>query len=133
MDHRCHREPVRTACARRAGGLFDESFVGWGLEDTELHLRLHRAGARTQVIEGGLNWHQLHPRPPTNAAEWTRNSIRLLDKHESLEVCLCLRVLHRWLTFEQANRIALDARANPDATAVSSPSSYASIASSSRC
>jgi GT2 family glycosyltransferase len=97
-------------------GLFDESFVGWGLEDTDLHFRLHRAGARTQVIEGGLNWHQLHPRPPTNASEWTRNAVRFLDKHESLEVCLYLRVIHRRLTFQEANRIALDALANPDAT-----------------
>ena len=97
-------------------GMFDESFVGWGLEDTELHLRLDRAGARTHVIEGGLNWHQLHPRSPTNAVEWARNAMRLLDKHESLDVCLYLRVIRRRLTFEHANRIALEARAHPAQT-----------------
>jgi glycosyltransferase involved in cell wall biosynthesis len=97
-------------------GLFDESFVGWGLEDTELHLRLHHAGATTHVIDGGLNWHQLHPRSPANPSEWARNGIRFLDKHESLDVCLFLRVIRRRLSFEQANRIALDARENPVAT-----------------
>lgn len=97
-------------------GLFDEDFVGWGLEDTELHLRLHIAGARTQVIEGGLSWHQIHPRPPDNAIEWARNANRLLDKHPTLDVCLFLRVIRRRLTLEQANRIALEARANPAAT-----------------
>lgn len=97
-------------------GLFDESFVGWGLEDTELHVRLHAAGARTQVIEGGLNWHQLHPRSPDNATEWAKNAMRMLDKHATLEVCLYLRVIHRRLTFEQANRIAHEASANPAAT-----------------
>src|SRR4051812_19124769 len=31
-------------------GLHDESFVGWGLEDTEFHYRLHVAGVRTVVL-----------------------------------------------------------------------------------
>jgi GT2 family glycosyltransferase len=97
-------------------GMFDESFVGWGLEDTELHLRLSAAGARTRVIDGGLNWHQLHPRSPDNAVEWTRNAIRLLDKHPTLEVTLYLRVIRRRLALDVANRIAHEAIANPTGT-----------------
>ena len=42
--------------------------------------------------------------------------MRMLDKHGTLEVCLYLRVIHRRLTFEQANRIAHEAIANPAAT-----------------
>jgi glycosyltransferase involved in cell wall biosynthesis len=97
-------------------GMFDESFVGWGLEDTELHLRLWAAGARTRVIERGLNWHQIHPRSPDNAVEWTRNAIRLLDKHPTLEVTLYLRMIRRRLTLDAANRIAHEAMANPTGT-----------------
>jgi len=88
-------------------GLLDESFVGWGLEDTDFHFRLHHAGAATRVIDGGLSWHQLHARPADNASEWGRNAMRLLEKYDSLEICLYLRVVRRRLTFLEANAIAL--------------------------
>jgi glycosyltransferase involved in cell wall biosynthesis len=95
------------ALADRAG-LFDEGFVGWGLEDNDFHLRLHRLGAPTRVVRAALNHHQLHARGPAHVAEWWQNARRMLDKYDSLEVCLYLRVVQRRLTMAEANRIALE-------------------------
>jgi len=89
-------------------GLFDEAFVGWGLEDTDFHFRLHRAGAATVILDGALNHHQLHARPGAQVLEWGHNALRMLEKYDSLEVCLYLRVIRRKLTFLEANRIALE-------------------------
>jgi glycosyltransferase involved in cell wall biosynthesis len=97
-------------------GLLDDSFVGWGLEDAELHLRLHRAGARTVILDGGRNWHQLHARPPELALEWGHNALRMLDKHADLDVALYLRVIHRRLGIEEASRL-VDATAAAGAAA----------------
>ncbi len=89
-------------------GLFDETFVGWGLEDTDFHFRLHKAGAQTRVLDGALNHHQLHARPAEQMVEWGSNALRMLEKYESLEVCLFLRVVRRKISFLAANRIALE-------------------------
>ena len=67
-------------------GGFDEGFRGWGLEDTDLHFRLCAAGARTRILKGAGNYHQIHPRPPeTRLAEWIRNAAYFLDKHDTFE------------------------------------------------
>jgi glycosyltransferase involved in cell wall biosynthesis len=87
-------------------GLHDERFVGWGLEDNDLHYRLHRAGARTVILEGGLNYHQVHRRGPERAWEWARNALYMIDKHDALDVTLYLTVCRRRLSLEDANRIA---------------------------
>lgn len=96
-------------------GLHDERFVGWGLEDTDFHYRLHRAGARTVALAGGLNYHQVHRRGAERAWEWTRNARYLLDKHGTLDVALYLAVCRRELDLETANAIALEHRALGDA------------------
>jgi glycosyltransferase involved in cell wall biosynthesis len=95
-------------------GLFDENFVGWGLEDTDFHFRLHSAGARTRILDGALNHHQLHARPGEQAIEWGRNALRMLEKYDSLEICLYLRFVRRRLSILEANRIALEYAAAGD-------------------
>ena len=96
-------------------GLFDEAFVGWGLEDTDFHFRLHGAGAHTRILDGALSYHQVHARPAEQVAEWGRNAVRLIDKYDSLEICLYLRVIRRRLSLTDANRIAREAAAGGDA------------------
>ncbi|HSR96941.1 MAG TPA: glycosyltransferase [Kofleriaceae bacterium] len=96
-------------------GLFDEAFVGWGLEDTDFHFRLHGAGAHTRILDGALSYHQIHARPPEQAAEWGRNAVRLLEKYDSLEICLYLRVIRRRLALAEANRIAHEVAAGGSA------------------
>ncbi|HEY4240258.1 MAG TPA: glycosyltransferase [Kofleriaceae bacterium] len=87
-------------------GLLDDRFVGWGLEDADFHYRLHLAGARTYVIPGGVNYHQVHRRGPELAGEWLRNAHRLLEKHAAPEVILYLWVCRGRFTLERANELA---------------------------
>jgi len=76
-------------------GFLDESFVGWGLEDTDFHFRLGQAGARVRVVDGAVSYHQLHRRGAERAREWMHNARRLLDKHTSVELCLFIAALRR--------------------------------------
>jgi glycosyltransferase involved in cell wall biosynthesis len=76
---------VPKALVLNAGG-FDERFVGWGLEDVELHYRLATAGTRTVVCHRAQNFHQVHDRGGSRMDEWRANAARLLDKHPHLDV-----------------------------------------------
>ena len=98
-----------------AVGFLDERFVGWGLEDTDFHFRLHQAGARVRVIDGGTNYHQLHRRGPELAREWMRNAARLLDKHASVELCLFIAALRRQTPIVEASAAAMAIAAAPPA------------------
>ncbi len=94
-----------------AVGLHDEQFVGWGLEDTELHYRLHRAGVKTVLLDGGLNYHQVHRRGPERNVEWMRNACRLLDKHPDLAIALYIEFCRRTVTVDQAAAVLAEPRA----------------------
>ncbi len=76
-------------------GVFDESFVGWGLEDIELGLRLKLAGARFEYSEGAANYHQMHPGGATSSLkhwrEAARNYARFCAKYPRLDVFLLWR------------------------------------------
>lgn len=67
-------------------GGFDEGFKGWGLEDCDLHYRLHRAGARTVVCLEAENYHQCHDRSGGLWESWFANASYLLDKHDTADV-----------------------------------------------
>lgn len=97
-----------TRAAADAAGLFDESFVGWGLEDTDFHYRLDRNGADTRVLAGGLNYHQLHERGADHVREWGLNALRMLEKYDCVELGLYLRAVRQELTFAEANQIAVE-------------------------
>lgn len=91
-------------------GHFDEGFIGWGLEDTELHYRLVKAGARTRVARDAVNYHQNHPKSVSfRRGEWARNARRFLEKHATLEAALYIHASTDSLSHEEACRIAADA------------------------
>ena len=70
-------------------GLFDKSFIGWGLEDTELGYRLHQHGAKFVYNEAAANYHQVHPNDTAKRwREHARNYTRFCQKHPTLEVYL---------------------------------------------
>jgi GT2 family glycosyltransferase len=99
---------VPRAVAVALGG-FDEGLVGWGLEDTDLHFRFCRVGATTRVLDGGVNYHQVHARGPERHLEWVQNAVRLLDKHASLEMALFFNMHTRQkVSIHWVNRVALE-------------------------
>lgn len=60
-------------------GQFDESFVGWGLEDTDLAIRLIRAGVRVRSGRFATNvFHLWHPE--RSRTDLQKNSARLAVK-----------------------------------------------------
>ncbi|BCJ39684.1 hypothetical protein GCM10010168_78600 [Actinoplanes ianthinogenes] len=67
-----------------AVGGFDESFRGWGLEDTELGFRLRQRGLAFAYHPGALVHHQHAQRITARMyAEWRRNLRRFADKHRN--------------------------------------------------
>ena len=70
-------------------GLFDESFIGWGLEDTEMGYRLHHCGAKFVYNEAATNYHQVHPNDAAKRwREHARNYQHFCQKHPAFEVYL---------------------------------------------
>lgn len=68
-------------------GLFDLSFVGWGLEDIELGYRFYKAGFTFKYCENIENFHVDHV-ADKNAllVEMGRNLKRLYNKHPDKEI-----------------------------------------------
>ena len=70
-------------------GVFDESFIGWGLEDTEMGYRLQQCGAKFVYNEAAANYHQVHPNDAAKRwREHARNYKHFCQKHSVLEVYL---------------------------------------------
>ncbi|MFC9897565.1 glycosyltransferase family 2 protein [Nocardia sp. NPDC127579] len=99
-----------------AVGHFDESFRGWGMEDTELSYRLHAAGARFAVHPAAINYHQVHPIGADSLprdqrrrrAELLANLREFCRKHPSADAYLFWR---RWtyaVTINDANDVLDD-------------------------
>lgn len=93
-------------------GGFDEQFTGWGVEDTELHYRLVKAGGRTRVSRDAYNYHQNHAKDllGTRRQQWARNAAHFLRKHESLEVALYIHAENGAIPHVEACRILEQAR-----------------------
>lgn len=93
-------------------GNFDEHFVGWGVEDTELHYRLAKAGGRTRVSRDAYNYHQNHPKDllGTRRQQWARNATHFLRKHESLEIALYIHAESGAIPHVEACRMIAQAR-----------------------
>jgi glycosyltransferase involved in cell wall biosynthesis len=74
-------------------GHFDEAFVGWGYEDTELGYRLGQAGGRFIDLGAAANYHQHHKRSGAPFADLRENFRRFLCKHPTIEVALHWRLM----------------------------------------
>ncbi|MCD9880191.1 glycosyltransferase family 2 protein [Streptomyces guryensis] len=79
-----------------AVGGFDESFRGWGLEDTELGYRLRRRGLAFAYNPAAVVYHQRAQTVTTRMfAEWRRNLRRFSDKHANAPEIVIQSVLGR--------------------------------------
>lgn len=96
-------------------GFLDEQFVGWGLEDTDFHFRLSRAGARVQIIAGGCSYHQLHRRGPELGRQWLHNARYLAHKHDDLALTAYLVAVLRQAPLPEASALVHAATAAPPA------------------
>lgn len=85
--------PFNTYCAGNIGiskalfkqvGGFDESFVHWGMEDTEIGYRLYRNGAWFIPVEDAK---ALHQEPPGGSNETNRTEGREITESQFIEKC----------------------------------------------
>ncbi|WP_155375793.1 glycosyltransferase family 2 protein [Catellatospora vulcania] len=103
---------VRRAAVKEVGG-FDESFTGWGLEDTDLSYRLHRAGVSFSVATTAVNYHQVHPLADPNPAvaqrimrtQLMRNLDHFCRRHQALDAYLFRRRWEHAMTLAEADRL----------------------------
>lgn len=84
----CNFSVDRRLLERAAPDGFDESFVGWGLEDVEFVFRLAQRGARwaySRAISGAHLYHD-HTMTAERFGGWKANLRRFLDKHDEASV-----------------------------------------------
>jgi glycosyltransferase involved in cell wall biosynthesis len=75
-----------------AVGLFDEAFLGWGIEDTELGYRLYKGGAKFVYEEEAANYHVMHPVDRhSRRRDLAKNFSLFCEKHPAFEVFLLWR------------------------------------------
>ncbi|GAA2909371.1 hypothetical protein Acy02nite_88890 [Actinoplanes cyaneus] len=93
----CHASVPAALC--REVGAFDDGFLGWGEEDTELGYRLWRAGATFQALTGTPVYHQVHPRAQSDATrDWFDNYRHAAAKHPGPDWRLRWRLSLGYLT-----------------------------------
>lgn len=109
---------VRLRHLRAVGG-FDEAFLGWGLEDSELGYRLRQRGMAFAFNAAAVAYHQRSRLVDAGMyADFTRNLAYMVAKHDAPEVALQSLVGYainpadrrlRWI--EAAKRVEYAARA----------------------
>ncbi|MEU8263444.1 glycosyltransferase [Micromonospora sp. NPDC048999] len=85
-----------------ASGGFDESFTGWGLEDSELGYRLHRLGLSFAYSRDTIVFHQ-HPQILNEDMyrEWLANLVRFTGKYPNDPAVIAQWVMDR--VFKRVN------------------------------
>lgn len=112
---------VARSAVEKAGG-FDETFTGWGLEDTDLSYRLHRLGVRFSVNTDAVNYHQVHPLADPNPmvahrimrAQLMRNLDHFCRRHRALDAYLFRRRWEHAMTLAEAERLLQRVESEPD-------------------
>ncbi|MBV1856565.1 glycosyltransferase family 2 protein [Catellatospora tritici] len=103
---------VRRDAVKEVGG-FDESFTGWGMEDTDLSYRLHHAGVTFSVRPTAVNYHQVHPLADPNLmlaqraqrAQLLRNLDHFCRRHRALDAYLFRRRWEYAMSLIEADRL----------------------------
>jgi glycosyltransferase involved in cell wall biosynthesis len=92
---------------------FDENYVGWGLEDRDLQLRLSRLGLRfNSILSKTAAYHMWHPTDPTFARN-NNGTANLRYYRRSAVLTRCRNGLKKRKLSELAIRVVGDAAAYP--------------------
>ncbi|MDQ0173387.1 glycosyltransferase family 2 protein [Paenibacillus tundrae] len=95
-------------------GLFDENFVGWGMEDTELTYRMIKEGGELVLERKAVNYHQYHRRDNNQnivRPQLKKNIQYFCAKYDNLDCYLYHRSFDKKITLIEANEL-LDAIQN---------------------
>lgn len=103
---------------------FHEGFSGWGLEDTELGYRLHRAGYQIVEADDARVLHVEDPRPrdpfrcevrelPPSYDSYVQNAVYFMDLHpDDEDLASFVRGDLRWYVLDEAGRWVKNGYAN---------------------
>lgn len=87
-------------------GLFDENFIGWGMEDYELGYRLYKQGLKYRLCREAISYHQHHSRNFAQSRESElRNYQYFCKKHPDLAIYLYWRKTYDGLSIQAYNTI----------------------------
>lgn len=97
---------------------FDESYTGWGMEDTDYAYQFVLQGYRVVCCEQAHNLHQVHPRSLQQTTELAANLKRFSRKYSkepdatteepTVMMALYIRFLANRYTLPELNQIALE-------------------------
>lgn len=79
----------------RAAGCFDEAFTSWGVEDTDLGYRLHRAGGRYRWCHDAVGFHHPHDKPRRSRQMSAETNRRYLARKFPDDPAVQLLTTHR--------------------------------------
>ncbi|MEK4513971.1 glycosyltransferase [Paenibacillus sp. FSL H8-0122] len=85
--------------------VFDEKYLGWGLEDTDFSYQLYLSNHQFIFNKKAINYHQAHERGKNESKELARNFSYFLEKYPTIEVFLFLRYFKDQITLFEANEI----------------------------
>lgn len=87
-------------------GLFDEKFIGWGIEDYELGYRLYKHGLEYRLCREAISYHQHHSRNFAHSRESElRNYQYFCKKYPDIAVLLYWRKTYDGLSIKDYNTI----------------------------
>ena len=90
-------------------GLFDEKFIGWGIEDYELGYRLYKHGLEYQLCRDAISYHQHHSRNFAQARESELlNYQYFCEKHPDIAIFLYWRKTYDGLSINDYNTLVCE-------------------------
>ncbi|WP_216828285.1 glycosyltransferase family 2 protein [Alkalihalobacterium elongatum] len=75
---------IRKTVIEKVGG-FEETFIGWGLEDYELGFKLYKSGVKIVVVNVTV-YHQEHPMNREKIVEEAKNLVKFQRKHPCIDI-----------------------------------------------
>lgn len=94
-------------------GMFNEKFIGWGMEDTELGYKLWESGIDMIIDEEVINYHIEHKRDVISILEEERKNHELFYKlHPDKPVELFIKFIFGEISLERFNNIISGSQQN---------------------